>query len=34
MSFQVKIEAEPAFNEFSIRYFHFGAQSQVSNDFE
>ena len=29
MSFQVKIEAEPGFNDFSIRYFHFDAQSRV-----
>lgn len=34
MGFQVKIEAEPAFNEFSVRYFHFDAQSQGSNVFE
>lgn len=34
MSFQVKIEAEPAFNGFSIRYFPFDAQSQESSVFE
>lgn len=34
MSFQVKIEAEPAFDEFSIRCFHFDAQSQGSSAFE